>query len=489
MRINNKAGPPRSVPHDCSTDSAGRCVYPKLFVFGLVLTKNDIGEDTEDECGGDAGDGDLTEVEGQTADAGDEDGSNYEEVAVLTQVNDLEHLQTRDGDEAVESDADTADDAGGNGVDELYEGVEEGQGDGHNSGSGDGEDGGIAGDGYTAYTFTVSGVGASAEDGTDDGTDTVTHDGLAQTGILDQVAANDRGEVLVVCDVLRENHEAHGNDEQSQGCNSRGREVLTAFFDGLDKGQLGHAEDVRELETIGEQVSEGCVVHDFEGLNVGQTADQSEDRSKGVGCQNTDDEGNELHTAAALDRCKNGDAESDKTAENCKQAVVIGTDGGVVEVVDGRTREGKTDEGNSGTDDNGGQELVDPICADKVDDDRDEDINEARKYCTDDDAKEAESSGADQRGDEGEGAAKEDRALAAGDEQVDQCACARTEESCGLIHYDGALTAVDQNGYQQGCRNDCQQLLQRKDQIRAELRFVVDVVNQFHMNLFLRRKN
>lgn len=94
MRINNKAGPPRSVPHDCSTDSAGRCVYPKLFVFGLVLTENDIGEDTEDECGGNAGDGDLTEVEGQTADAGDEDGSNYEEVAVLTQVNDLEHFQT-----------------------------------------------------------------------------------------------------------------------------------------------------------------------------------------------------------------------------------------------------------------------------------------------------------------------------------------------------------------------------------------------------------
>ena len=58
--------------------------YPDaLFFRGLFPGQYDIQKNTEDQGGCDGGNGDLTEVEGQTADTGDQDDRYYEQVLVL----------------------------------------------------------------------------------------------------------------------------------------------------------------------------------------------------------------------------------------------------------------------------------------------------------------------------------------------------------------------------------------------------------------------
>ena len=54
----------------------------------------DIHDDAEDKCTGDGGNCDLTEGKCHTADAGNENNSDDEEVFVFAEVNVLNHLET-----------------------------------------------------------------------------------------------------------------------------------------------------------------------------------------------------------------------------------------------------------------------------------------------------------------------------------------------------------------------------------------------------------
>ena len=81
----------------------------------LALGQHDIGQDAQDQSAGNGGQGDLAEGQGQTADAGDQDHSNHEQVLALAQIHLLDHLQTANCDEAVQGDANTAHNAVGDG--------------------------------------------------------------------------------------------------------------------------------------------------------------------------------------------------------------------------------------------------------------------------------------------------------------------------------------------------------------------------------------
>lgn len=61
-------------------------------LFGSFLGKKEVDQDAEDQSAGDGGNGDLTEGDGQTANAGDENDRCSEEVAVFFEVDFLEHL-------------------------------------------------------------------------------------------------------------------------------------------------------------------------------------------------------------------------------------------------------------------------------------------------------------------------------------------------------------------------------------------------------------
>ena len=76
----------------------------------------------------------IGDLDRQPADARDEDGADDKEVLVLAEVDVLEHLETADGDEAVESEAHAAHDRCGDGLQKRHDGGEEGEHHAHDGG-------------------------------------------------------------------------------------------------------------------------------------------------------------------------------------------------------------------------------------------------------------------------------------------------------------------------------------------------------------------
>lgn len=136
----------------------------ELFLRLGISVEYYIGNDTEDESAGDGGYRDLAYGYAETADPGDENGCDYEEISVIAQIYLLDHLQTGNCDEAIEGYADSAHYAGRNSVDKSYEGSKEGNENRQDGGGDNSGNGSIAGDGHAANGFAVSSIGAASED-------------------------------------------------------------------------------------------------------------------------------------------------------------------------------------------------------------------------------------------------------------------------------------------------------------------------------------
>ena len=459
----------------------------------LVLdAQHDVGQNTQDQGAGDGGQGDLTEGDGQAADARNEDDGDHEQVAVLLQIYLLDHLQTRHGDEAVESHAHTAHDAGGNGVDEGYEGRQEGDGDGHEGGHGDGDDGCVTRDGHATHRLAVGGVGATAEDGARHGAYAVTQQGVVETGILQKILFNDGGQVLMVGQMLGKDHGGHGNIGHEEGEDVLAVDVLDTL-DGLHEGEVGNRDDGLDAE-VGEEIDDGIEIDNQQGGDVGDLTDDGEDGGHGVACQNTDDEGDEADHLLAEGGAEHGDGQGDETADD---GHVDGTAcGGGLEVADGVTCQGQTDDGDGGADDGGGHELGDPLDAHQFNDQGDQHVDETGHGGADDETHITGLGGCGTReggahgADEGEGGAQEHGALEAGEELVDQRADTRAQQSGGGAHLRGEgghrAAGVDDDGHHQGGGHDGQELLDGEDDDLTGLRSVLDAVDEFHACVVLR---
>ena len=223
----------------------------------MAAVDDEVRNDAEDERGREARDGEeraagggvSAEIEGEAADAGNEDGGDDEEVLVVSEVDALEHLETGDRDEAVESYAGAAHNALGYGVDYGYEGGEEGENHAAHGGGEDGDDGGVSGDGYAADALAVGGVGGSAEDAADYASDAVADEGLVKAGIGDEVAVDDVSEILVVGDVLSELNYRDGNEGEGYVADGGTvKRILSVGLDGLEEGELRVVDDGGELE-------------------------------------------------------------------------------------------------------------------------------------------------------------------------------------------------------------------------------------------------
>ena len=141
-------------------------VFDELLIVFRGAVEKQVHDDTEDQRAGDFSNRDGTDFQRHAADTGYQDHGSGEQVAVIVQVDRLEHLQTGDGDEAVQGDADAAHDAAGDRAQEGYEGSEEAGSDGDDRSAQDRDDGSVAGDGHAADGLTIGGVGAAAEEGT-----------------------------------------------------------------------------------------------------------------------------------------------------------------------------------------------------------------------------------------------------------------------------------------------------------------------------------
>ena len=143
----------------------------------LALGEHHIGQDAQNQSAGDSSQSNFAvsaKGHAQTADAGDQDCGNHKQVLAGVQVDLLNHLQTGNGDEAVQSHADTAHNAVGDRGQEGDKGTEEGDYHAHNGGSSNGDHRCVTGNGNAADGLAVGGVGAAAEDSAGDGADAVT---------------------------------------------------------------------------------------------------------------------------------------------------------------------------------------------------------------------------------------------------------------------------------------------------------------------------
>jgi len=442
----------------------------------LALCQQSVGDDAQDQCAGDGSQSHLAEGDGQTANAGDQNHSNYKQVLAGAQIDLLDHLQTGNCDEAVQSDADTAHDAVGDGSQEGNEGIEEGDQDAQNSSGGDGHHGSIAGDSHTTDRLTVGGVGAAAEESAGKGADAVTQQGTVQTGLGQQVRADDGGQVLVVSDVLSKDHERNRNVSDCNSSNKCAVDVLQTLGS-FHEGEARQGNDTHFLE--------GSKVDDLQSYIVGGNTDHSENGSHNIANQNAQDEGDQLSHLLAVNREENNRKQRCQTADQCH----IGAAGGnavnhdlaQAQIANCIACQAEADDSNSGSDNHGGHQLVDPVNTGNLDYNSDDHIHQTRKSCADDQTGKTGRSGcraakgSKHRANECEGRAQEHRAAELSEQLVHQSADTCTEQGSGLAH-----AVTDNAGNCDGCCQNRQDLLECKNQNLAKFGFVFDAIDQIH---------
>ena len=275
-----------------------------------------------------------------------------------------------------------------------------------------------------------------------------------------------------------------GEEHENAGNIAPARDLVGRFRISAEHSQEGKPRHLDQRHIV-----KGGQIDQLQGFNAGAAADQGHHQGDQVRAQNTDDEGNHLHALAALGAGIHRNQESDHAHQNGPQ--VIGTGGGIVQVVDRASAQGKADQGDGGADDHGGQQFIDPFRAGRLDDQSDHHIDQSGEHSAQENAQEAERHSAGQRADERKGAAQENGALPPGrDEKIEQRTKAGAAEGGRLAHVNAG--AVHQNGHQQGRGHDGQELLESIDQVLFQRRFFIDVVHQFHKHenlLFLSRKS
>ncbi len=400
-----------------------------LFCFFLVLhaAEHQVCQDAEDQSACNGSQGDFAEADGQTADTRDQDNGDDEEVAVVVEVNLLDHLQTGDCDETVQSDADAAHDAAGDCGEEGCKRSDEADHDRHDRSGQDRNDGSVAGNCDAADGLAVSGVRAAGEKSACDGAYAVTEKSAMETGLFCEVGSDDGRQVLVVGDVLSKDNECHRDVGYSDGCDVPEIQFLDTF-ERLNKCEVGNPFDVCEF---GE-------VDYLESIVAGYKAENGEQGRYKVTCEDSDDEGNHLQHLLAEEGAEHRDSQSDETADD---ADISGSSGGVAgQIADGIACQRKSDDCDGRSDDNCRHELIDPFDADCFDDDCQNHIDETREGRADDQTCVTGLCGngtgkrCEHGAEESEGASKEDRAGELGKEQVDQRADACTEQSRSLAH-------------------------------------------------------
>ena len=360
------------------------------------LIKNKVNDDTENESASNSGDGYLANSHCHTADTGDKDDRSGEEVCVLLKVDLLDHLETRNCDEAVKSDTYAAHYASGNRIKECNEGGDEGNDHRHHSGYGDGDDRCVSCDSNTADGFAVCGVGTAAENGTYQRTYAVTEKRSVKTGLFKKVGFDDGRKVLVVCNVLRKYYESNGNVSNDNGCKEGEVEFTRALKRG-EEGEFGNCNECGKANTFSNESLEGSKINDLERGILGCDTDKGEYKTYCVAGKDTDDEGNELDHLLTVGRANDNDKKGYDSADEGYPNVCGHNECAVAVlrtvreyVFNSRAREGKTDEGNRGADNNGGHKSVDPLNTRKFYYDSYDYVNKCRSSRTDQKTEEAE---------------------------------------------------------------------------------------------------
>ena len=291
----------------------------------------------------------------------------------------------------------------------------------------------------------------------------------------------------MVRNVLREHHERNRYIGHGDCADIAPGKPLKAAKRG-EEGEGGDLEEGGDGHAVRNQRAERAEVADLQRVDAGRIADDGEDGRDAVAREDADDERDQARALLAVGRAQRDGDERDEAAEDRDQVGAASV--GLLQILDGVAREGQTDDGDRGPDDDGGHEPVDPFHADEPDDERDHDIHQTGQRRAEDEAEIADGHagrtgkrsghGADER----EGRAEEHGALFPGEEDVDERADAGAEQrGCGVhgVRAGETRIAVDDERHNERCRHDGEQLLDGEDDQLAELRLVFYVVDEFHV--------
>ena len=191
----------------------------------------------------------------------------------------------------------------------------------------------------------------------------------------------------MVCNVLCKYNECNGdvcNGDRADVCAEAAcvAEVVVAL-------ECFNEREVREPLHILEKAE----INDFQRLITGVHSDEGENCSDNISCADTDDEGDKAHHFLTENGAYNDNSKCDDCTDeaypcvsvhNKRAAVVYDCAGAFAESIADRVAgKGKTDYRDRGSDNCRRHEAVDPINADQLNKDRDNDINKSREYGTD----------------------------------------------------------------------------------------------------------
>lgn len=142
ISLKRQSGPPQDGP---DTDIS------QIVLIALLFAENDVGQDTEYQSAGYLSDGNVAELEYHAAYTCDKDDRSGEEVAVVVEIDLLQHLKAGYRDKAVQSYTNAAHDAAGDSAQEAYERSDEGDQHSLKGCNDDSRYRSVLGDSHTAY--------------------------------------------------------------------------------------------------------------------------------------------------------------------------------------------------------------------------------------------------------------------------------------------------------------------------------------------------
>ena len=193
----------------------------------------------------------------------------------------------------------------------------------------------------------------------------------------------------MICNMLGKNNKRNRRKQCEELDNGGNIDFARTFVERAEEGELGQGNEAAESYGF-KIVCQGGIINDFKVINAAFVADNGEYGCSGIPCGNADDKGNQLHRFCALNGCKHRCKECDDADKNAHKVITVGRGGGVVDIVDCGTAKAETDKRNYRADDNGGKELVNPVCAGKMNDKSNDDVNNTCNECTDKNAEIAE---------------------------------------------------------------------------------------------------
>ena len=289
----------------------------------------------------------------------------------------------------------------------------------------------------------------------------------------------------MVCDMFRKDDEGHGDigDGNRSDIGSE-RADLAEIVTSLKRFYKAEIRQPLHILEFGE-------IDNFERVHVRGVADSRKDRREGIAREDTDDEREQPEILFTVYRAGHRHRQSHESADQSDvgRAYHFGglvQDVSLHQIPDGVSGEGKPDDGDGGTDDDGGHELIHPLYADEFHDDGDDDVYESRESGSDNEAEIADGSGdaaresGRHRAEEGEGGAEEHGASELCKQKIHDRAYARAEQSGGSRHIRVGELRVYGRGNGDGSGENCQELLQGGDEQFAHGRSVFYFVNELH---------